>query len=181
VLLAYFERARTRPPDPVLVDSQSAATLRIGIRDVRLDTDPRRILSDRGRREALACRAGLIRLPDSLHTDISSHRRREEHAEDRRVDYVAVTRARRRLTMVVGSADGKWPLPLKHLFDAIAHCRDLHPGAVLPITGTVSTAPRSDLPGDGPPWVAPASIEVSRQLTPLPISPTRLESLLNAD
>jgi ATP-dependent exoDNAse (exonuclease V) beta subunit len=176
VHLPFFEHAGGRAPEPVLTEPQSSTTVRVGVRDIRRDNDPRRVLTASERLAALAEGASLTRLPDGVYSEFSHRIRVRERDEAIRLDYVAVTRARHRLTIAIASADGKWPLSLKHLYDAVAQTRAHH--TVSALTGPLARPPGTSVHAL-PPSPRRQPIEAARALIPPATSPTRLERLIN--
>jgi ATP-dependent exoDNAse (exonuclease V) beta subunit len=155
--------------------------VRVGVADLALDDGSHKIASRSDREAAEAHGTPLKRLRDPVYAELLSDVWARERADGLRLDYVAVTRARDRLTIVAADPRGKWPLELSHLRDAIAAAEQRHPNAVAAITGRVSTSTQSCPSNVSSPWDARTPIEVSRPLTPLPISATRLEGILDAD
>ncbi|MBV9000629.1 MAG: UvrD-helicase domain-containing protein, partial [Solirubrobacterales bacterium] len=178
VLLPYFLRRAGRPPGPVLVEPQSSTTVSVGVADLALDDGSNKVASRSDREAAEADGRPLKRLRDPVYSEILSDVWARERAEGLRLDYVAVTRARDRLTVVAADPRGRWPLELSHLHTAIAEAEQRHPDAVTRLTSPLTPRPPSARTASHVPAVRLA-VEQPRPLVSPPLSPTRLERLLD--
>ena len=178
VFLPYFLRRSGRPPGPVLVNPQSSTAVRVGIADLALDDGSRKVASRSDREAAQAGGRPLKRLRDPVYSELLGDTWARERADGLRLDYVAVTRARDRLTVVAADPRGRWPLELSHLHTAIAAAEQQHPGAVTRLTSPLTPPPPSATAAPPVPAVLRA-VETPRPLVPPPLSPTRLERLLD--
>lgn len=179
VLLPVFaSRRRPGPPAPTLIDAM--APVRIGLRDVRSELDPRTVLDAEGVRMARARGETLVTQADATYWALRRRADADTAAEELRLLYVAVTRAERRLTAIIMHDGQALPVSTQPLVKALETTEEKFGNAVVtsnihctlvPVT-TLRTRPTRTS-------TTPAAAPVPRPLVPLPLSATQLEAGLD--